>query len=61
MIIQIIKHYIKLVIGKSDPFWHLFVFENKVNKNTWLNRRKILSSSEQSLAEKIITKKKNYI
>lgn len=52
MIIQIIKHYIKLVIGKSDPFWHLFVFENKVNKNTWLNRRKILSSSEQSLAEK---------
>jgi hypothetical protein len=45
-------NYIKLLITQPDPFWYLFIFERKINKNTWSNRKKIIQTAEKQLREK---------
>lgn len=57
MPLQTLKHYIKLIIRKPDPLWPIFVFENKVNKNTWRNRKKILAEAEKQLKNKDVCEK----
>jgi len=50
--LKYLKHYIKLVLGKQDPLWPLFVFENKIRPDTWENREQILALAEDCLAKK---------
>jgi hypothetical protein len=55
--IRFIKHFIKKIIGKPDPFWFMFAFESKINKNTWLNRKEVLRTAEDNLKKKDILEK----
>lgn len=52
MIKIILKHYVKLLIGRSDPHWRFFVFEQKINPLTWKNREYILAWAEKCLKKK---------
>ena len=47
-----IKHCVKLLIGKTDPSWPLYVFEERVQPDTWQNRPAILARAENDLAQK---------
>lgn len=52
MIKIILKHYIKLLIGRSDQHWRFFAFERKINPLTWKNRESILAWAEKCLEKK---------
>ena len=49
---QVLKHYIKIIIGRPDPSWPLFLFEQGVHSDTWKNRASVLDWAERCLAEK---------
>lgn len=52
MIPRTLKHYIKIAIGRPDPSWPLFVFEQKINPSTWKNRENVLAWAEECLRKK---------
>lgn len=51
-VIRYCKHYVKIAIGRKDPSWALFLFEQKINPRTWKNRASVLAWAEECLKKK---------
>ena len=61
MIKIVLKHYIKLLVGRSDPHWRFFAFEQKINPLTWKNRESILAWAEKCLEKNLTMKTRDFI
>lgn len=51
IIIEYFKHIIKIIIGKKDSNYKLFILENRIHSQTWVTRKNIIEWSEKALTE----------
>lgn len=45
------KHALKRLLGRPDPAWPLAAFEDRVKRETWRNRAKIIAEAEAGLSD----------
>lgn len=51
-VIKDLKHFIKILIGRKDPFWGFEKFEENMNKDTWKQHDAIVSWADECLKNK---------